>query len=152
MTPVAPATSTLTRITRFQSKPSGQPLLASVTSLPNRDSVSCRGSQDGRASPAAGGCHARTGPAVGTGKEPAVIPTLILIGAVFGRWWRVTLAVSVVGWPMLLVATGAMSVGPELAGAAGLAVLNTGAGVLIHQGILRDGRNLWRAMAARRRT
>ena len=83
-----------------------------------------------------------------------MIPTLILIliGAVFGRWWRVTLAASVVGWPMLLVATGAMSVGPALAGAAGLAVLNTGAGVLIHQGILRDGRNLWRAMAARRRT
>src|SRR5215469_16424832 len=40
MTPVAPATSTLTRITRFQPEPSGQPLLASVTSLPNRDSVS----------------------------------------------------------------------------------------------------------------
>src|SRR5262252_4456600 len=39
MTPVAPATSTLTRFTRFQREPSGQPLLASVTSLPNRDSV-----------------------------------------------------------------------------------------------------------------
>ena len=38
------------------------------------------------------------------------------------------------------------------AGAAGLAVLNTGVGVLIHQGILRGGRQLWRAMAARRRT
>ena len=81
-----------------------------------------------------------------------MIPTLILIGAVLGRWWRVTLAVSVVGWPVLLVATGAMSAGPALAGAAGLAVLNTGAGVLIHQGILRGGRKLWRAMAARRRT
>jgi hypothetical protein len=81
-----------------------------------------------------------------------VIPTLILIGAVFGRWWRVTLAVSVVRWPMLLVATGAMSAGPALAGTAGLAALNAGAGVLIHQGILRDGRKLWRAIAARRRT
>ena len=81
-----------------------------------------------------------------------MIPTLILIGGVFGRWWRVTLAVSVVGRPMLLVATGAMSVGPARAGAAGLAVLNTGAGVLIHQGILRGGRKLSRAMAARRRT
>jgi hypothetical protein len=81
-----------------------------------------------------------------------VIPTLILIGAVFGRWWRVTLAVSVVGWPVLLVATGAMSVGPALAGAAGLAVLNIGAGVLIHQAIRRGGRKLWGAMAPRRRT
>src|SRR6516162_2914009 len=142
MTPVAPATSTLTRITRFQPEPSGQPLLASVTSLPNQDSVSCRGSQDGEGVRADGGCYARTGPVVETGKEPAVIPTLILIGAVFGRWWRVTLAVSVVGWPMLLVTTGAMSVGPALAGAAGLAVVNTGAGVLIHQGILRGGRRL----------
>ena len=81
-----------------------------------------------------------------------MIPTLILIGAVFGRWWRVTLAVSVVGWPMLLESTGAISAGPALAGAAGLAVVNTGAGVLIHQGILRGGRRLWRAMAARRRS
>jgi hypothetical protein len=150
MTPVAPATSTLTRITRFQPEPSGQPLLALVTSLPNRDSVSCRGSQDGEG--VAGGCYARTGPVVETGKEPAVIPTVILIGAVFGRWSRVTLAVLAVGWPMLLVATGAMRAGPALAGAAGLAVLNAGAGVLIHQGILRGGRNLWRATAARRRT
>jgi hypothetical protein len=53
---------------------------------------------------------------------------------------------------MLLVATGAMSAGPALAGTAGLAALNAGAGVLIHQGIPRDGRKLWRAIAARRRT
>ena len=81
-----------------------------------------------------------------------MIPTLILFGAVFGRWWRVTLLVSALGWPVLLVVTGAMSIGPALVGATGLAVLNTGAGVLIHQGILRGGRKLRRAMASRRRT
>ncbi len=81
-----------------------------------------------------------------------MIPTLIMIGAVFGRWWRVTLLVSALGWPVLLVVTGAMSIGPALAGAAGVAVLNTGAGVLIHQGILRGGRKLRRALASRRRT
>ena len=81
-----------------------------------------------------------------------MIPTLILFGAVFGRWWRVTLLVSALGWPVLLVASGAMSIGPALVGATGLAVLNTGAGVLIHQGILRGGRKLRRAMASRRRT
>jgi hypothetical protein len=81
-----------------------------------------------------------------------VIPTLIVIGAVFGRWWRVTLLVSAVGWPVLLVVTGAMSPGPALVGAAGLAVLNTGAGVLFHQGLLRGGRKLRRALASRRRT
>jgi hypothetical protein len=85
-------------------------------------------------------------------KESAVIPTLILLGAIFGRWWRVTLLVSAIGWPVLLVVTGAMSAGPALAGAAGLAVLNTGAGVLLHQGILRGGRKLRRAMASRRST
>ena len=81
-----------------------------------------------------------------------MIPTLIMIGAIFGRWWRVTLLVSAVGWPILLAATGAMSVGPALLGVSGLAVLNAGAGVLIYQGILRGGRKLWRALAARRRT
>lgn len=81
-----------------------------------------------------------------------MIPTLIMIGAVFGRWWRVTLLVSAVGWPVLLVVTGAMSIGPALVGAAGLAVLNTGAGVLIHQGILRGSRKLRCAMALRRST
>jgi hypothetical protein len=81
-----------------------------------------------------------------------VIPTLIMIGAVFGRWWRVTLLVSAVGWPVLLVGTGAMGIRPALVGVAGLAVLNAGAGVLLHQGILRGGRKLRRAMAARRRT
>ncbi len=81
-----------------------------------------------------------------------MIPTLILIGAVFGRWWRVTLLVSAVGWPVLLVATGTMSIRPALVGVAGLAVLNAGAGVLLHQGILRGGRPLRRAMASRKRT
>lgn len=70
-----------------------------------------------------------------------MIPTLILFG-VFGRWWRVTLVVSALGWPILLVATGVMSVEPGLVGASGLAVLNTGVGVLIHQGILWTGRRL----------
>lgn len=81
-----------------------------------------------------------------------MIPTLIVIGAVFGRWWRVALLASALGWPVLLIATGAMGIGPALAGASGLAILNTGAGVLIHQGIQRGGRNLRRAMASRRRT
>ena len=81
-----------------------------------------------------------------------MIPTLIMIGAVFGRWWRVTLLGSAVGWPVLLVVTGAMNIGPALVGAAGLAVLNTAVGVLLHQGIRHGGRKLRRAMAARRNT
>src|SRR5260370_37747603 len=67
-----------------------------------------------------------------------------MFGAVFGRWWRVTLLASALGWPLLLVVTAAMSIEPALLGASALAVLNTGAGVLIHRGILHAGRTLWR--------
>ncbi len=81
-----------------------------------------------------------------------MIPGLILFGAVFGRWWRVTLLTAAVGWPVLLVLTGAMRVEPALLGASGLAVLNTGAGVQIHRGILGAGRTLRRAIISRSRT
>jgi hypothetical protein len=74
-----------------------------------------------------------------------VIPTLIMFGAVSGRWWRVTFLASALGWPLLLLVTGAWSIEPALLGASALAVLNTGAGVLIHRGILHAGRALWRA-------
>jgi hypothetical protein len=32
-----------------------------------------------------------------------MIPTMILFGLVFGRWWRVTLVAAALGWPLLLV-------------------------------------------------
>jgi hypothetical protein len=71
-----------------------------------------------------------------------MVPILILLGVVFGRWWRTALAASALGWPILLVATDVMDFGPELLGAAGVAILNAGAGVLIHQGILRGYRRV----------
>jgi hypothetical protein len=81
-----------------------------------------------------------------------VIPTMILLGVVLGRWWRLALVVSALGWPILLVATDAMSLEPRLVGAAALAALNTGVGVLIHQGALRAYRRGRRALASRSRT
>jgi hypothetical protein len=71
-----------------------------------------------------------------------VIPTLILFGLLFGRWWRASSLAAAVGWPVLLVATDVMDVEPGLLGAAGLAVVNTGVGVLVHQGALRTSRRL----------
>jgi hypothetical protein len=65
-----------------------------------------------------------------------VIPTLILFGMVFGHWWRLSLVAAAVGWPLLLVATDAMNVEVGLLGAAGLAVINAGIGVLVHQSVL----------------
>ncbi len=63
-----------------------------------------------------------------------MIPTLILFGLVFGRWWRSTLIAAAIGWPVLLLATGVMHAGTGLLGAAAWAIVNTGAGVAVHQG------------------
>ncbi|WP_341717282.1 hypothetical protein QQG74_25815 [Micromonospora sp. FIMYZ51] len=71
-----------------------------------------------------------------------MIPTLILFGLVFGRWWRSALAVTAIGWPALLVATSTLGVEPRLLIATGFALLNTGVGVLIHQGVWWLFRNL----------
>lgn len=78
-----------------------------------------------------------------------MIPTLIVFGVLLGRWWRVTLAAAALGWPLLLLATDVMGVERGLFGAAGLAVLNTGVGVLIHQAVFRAGRRVRRTRASR---
>lgn len=72
-----------------------------------------------------------------------MIPTLILFGLIFGRWWRSSLVVGTVGWPVLLLATHTVSSLAETAGAAGLALLNTGVGVLIHQAVSTLVRLAW---------
>ena len=64
-----------------------------------------------------------------------MVPTLLVLGLLFGHWWRTTLLVATVGWPVLLVVTGTVGTAPEIAGAAALAVVNTGAGVLVHQAL-----------------
>jgi hypothetical protein len=71
-----------------------------------------------------------------------MIPTLIVFGLAFGRWWRFSLVAAALGWPALLVVTNVMNVEIGLLGAAGLAVINTAIGVLIHQGCLRLVRRL----------
>jgi hypothetical protein len=71
-----------------------------------------------------------------------MIPTLILFGLVFGRWPRLALLAAALGWPVLLVVSDVMSIEFGLLGAAGLAVINTGIGVLVHQGSMRAVRLL----------
>ncbi|HEX6328718.1 MAG TPA: hypothetical protein VFZ72_19280 [Jiangellaceae bacterium] len=71
-----------------------------------------------------------------------MIPTLILFGLVFGRWWRLSLAVAAMGWPATLVAGGVMELEVGLVGAAGLAILNTGVGVLVHHAVRRAVRSM----------
>jgi hypothetical protein len=71
-----------------------------------------------------------------------MIPSLILLGLLLGRWWWLPLTIAAVGWPVLLVATETMDVTPGLVAASGLALLNAGVGVAVHQGILRAVRRL----------
>ena len=65
-----------------------------------------------------------------------MIPTLILFGLIFGRWWRFSLVAAAIGWPVVLVVGDVMGLEWGLAAAAGLAVVNTLVGVLAHQGVL----------------
>lgn len=65
-----------------------------------------------------------------------MIPTMILFGLIFGRWWRVTLVAAALAWPLLLVVTDVAGIDPTLLGAAALAVVNSAVGVLVHQGAL----------------
>jgi hypothetical protein len=64
-----------------------------------------------------------------------VIPTLILVGLIFGRWWRIVIPVAAVGWAVLLIVTGVDS-GPVFAlGAAAIAIPNVALGVLVHRAL-----------------
>ena len=64
-----------------------------------------------------------------------MIPTLILIGLVFGRWWRIVIPLAAVGWPVLLIVTGVDSGFGFAVGAAALATVNVLAGVIVFQAL-----------------
>ncbi|WP_440069696.1 hypothetical protein [Streptosporangium sp. OZ121] len=70
-----------------------------------------------------------------------MIPTMILFGLVFGRWWRVSLLAAAVFWPAVLLAGDAIGLDGSLVTAAALGVLNVAAGVAIHQSVLWIVRN-----------
>lgn len=70
-----------------------------------------------------------------------MIPTLIVGGLVLGRWWRTALAAGVVFWVMWLLASSTLELA-AVPGAAGLALVNTGVGVLAHQAALQTLRRI----------
>ena len=74
-----------------------------------------------------------------------MIPTLIAFGLMFGRWWRTTLAVGVAAWVVVLLATSVIGWRGTPA-AAVFALVNTAAGVLLHQ------TGLWAVRAVRSRS
>lgn len=71
-----------------------------------------------------------------------MIPILIALGLVLGRWWRAALAIGVVYWSAVLVVTGTYNVDLNLLGPASLALVNTAAGVAAHQAVLWGVRRL----------
>lgn len=81
-------------------------------------------------------------------KGVEMIPTMILCGLIFGRWWRVTLVAAALAWPLLLVVTDVAGIDSTLLGAGVLAVVNAGVGVLVHQGVLLAYRRLRRPVSS----
>lgn len=74
-----------------------------------------------------------------------MIPTMILFGLGFGRWWRSTLVVGTVGWAALLPAGDIVQSADEVGGAVALGFANTLAGIAVHQLVLRLVRNVRKA-------
>ena len=72
-----------------------------------------------------------------------MIPTMILVGLVLGRWWWLALPSGALLWGVLLLATGATGLDAGLAEGIALGLANCGVGVLIHQAFLHGTRR-WR--------
>jgi hypothetical protein len=64
-----------------------------------------------------------------------VVPTMLLVGLVFGRWWRVTIPVGTLAWVVLLIAISTGSGLPFVLGAAALGAANVFVGALVYQAI-----------------
>ena len=82
-----------------------------------------------------------------------MIPTMILFGLVFGRWWKSALVAAAILWPTLLWAQDVITTPGEAVAAALLGVLNSAVGIGAHQlvlGLVRVCRRQWRRSAAAR--
>jgi len=62
-----------------------------------------------------------------------VIPTLLLLGLVVGRWWKLVIPLGAVGWAVLLIVTGVDSGATFAVGAAAVAAVNLAVGALVFQ-------------------
>jgi hypothetical protein len=64
-----------------------------------------------------------------------VIPTLLLVGLVSGKWWRISVPAATIGWAVLLLVDGAVSDLSHFLGAALFGFVNVTVGVLVFQGV-----------------
>jgi hypothetical protein len=69
-----------------------------------------------------------------------VIPTVLVLGLVAGRWPWATLLLAAGAWPALLVATGVIVDLGDVPFAAALAVANAAVGVAVNRGVASLGR------------
>lgn len=65
-----------------------------------------------------------------------MIPNMILLGLILGRWWKTALVIGTVTWPAILLHAGIITP-RDIPGAALLGLLNAAIGTGIHQGVLR---------------
>jgi hypothetical protein len=61
-----------------------------------------------------------------------MIPTLLLVGVVLGRWWRVVVPLAMIGWVVLLIATDVGSGSRFVVEAGLLAAANVIVGTLLN--------------------
>lgn len=76
-----------------------------------------------------------------------MIPTMIVLGLVLGRWWRFALVAAAVVWPVVVAMpenalAGVRSPTLVLLGAAVFGAANAGVGILVHQAVLAMVRRL----------
>ena len=69
-----------------------------------------------------------------------MIPTLIVLGLLVGRWWLVTIAT--IAWPIVLIATKVGTGFHFTVESAGFAAINTAAGVAVHKAAVKVFRKL----------
>jgi hypothetical protein len=62
-----------------------------------------------------------------------MIPTLLLVGLVLGKWWRFVIPAATVGWVVVLLATDIGSGTAFAASAASFGAINLTVGVLVNQ-------------------
>ena len=75
-----------------------------------------------------------------------MIPTLLLVGLVFGHWWRIAVPIATVVWVVAVLVTTEATMADDALAAAGQAVANLAVGVLI----FHVGRFMLRRMFPRR--
>jgi hypothetical protein len=64
-----------------------------------------------------------------------MIPTMLLAGLAFGRWWKVAIPLGGLAWAVLLVATEVGSGPGFFAGAALLGAANVAVGAAVYQAV-----------------